>query len=90
MARISPAQERRKARTGLKVLHRHRIGKTVFWRASELVFVQGRPVAVPEWINLGGVRTPLYTCELEPTKLTQTDKRTYHYLEVTADPRFEP
>lgn len=87
---MSPVPERRKARTGLKVLHRHRVGATVFWRVSELVFVHGRPVAVPEWINLGGVRTPLFVCELDPAKLTQADKRTYHYLEVTVDPRFEP
>jgi hypothetical protein len=81
--------ERRKIRTGLKVIHRHRVGTTVFRRASELVFVEGRPIALPEWINLGGARTPLYVCELDPSKLRQTDKTTYYYDDVTVDPRFE-
>jgi len=90
MPGTSRINERRRARTGLKVIHRHRVGNMVFRRASDLIFVQGRPVAVPEWINLGGVRTPLYVCQLDGAKLTQTDKTTYYYEDVTNDPRFEP
>jgi len=56
---------------------------------SELVFAQGRPIALLDWINLGGVRTPLYVCELDPSKLSQTDKTTYYYDDVTVDPRFQ-
>lgn len=89
MPGISPRTERRKARTGLKVIHRHRVGTMVFRRVSELVFVRGRPMALLEWINLGGVRTPLYVCELDAAKLRQTDKNTYHYEGVTVDPRYE-
>jgi hypothetical protein len=89
MPGISPRTERRKARTGLKVIHRHRVGTVVVRRVSELVFVKGRPIALLEWINLGGVRTPLYVCELDAAKLTQTDKTTYLYEGVTVDPRFE-
>jgi hypothetical protein len=89
MPGISPRTERRKARTGLKVIHRHRVGTVVVRRVSELVFVKGRPIALLEWINLGGVRTPLYVCELDAAKLSQTDKTTYVYEGVTVDPRFE-
>ena|SRR5688572_21994263 len=89
MPGISPRPERRKARTGLKVIHRHRIGAVVVRRVSELVFVNDRPIALLEWINLGGVRTPLYVCELDPSKLIKTDRTTYSYEGVTVDPRFE-
>jgi hypothetical protein len=63
----------------------------VLRRVSDLVFVQGRPVALPAWINLGGVRTPLYVCELDPAKLHATSeaRNTYYYDAVTVDPRFE-
>jgi hypothetical protein len=84
-----PMKERRKLRTGLKVIHRHRIGNTIVRRVSELVFVKGTPIALLEWINLGGVRTPLYVCKLDSSKLKQTDKTTYNYEDVTVDPRFE-
>jgi hypothetical protein len=89
MPGISPRTERRKPRTGLKVIHRHRVGTVVVRRVSELVFVKGQPTALLEWINLGGVRTPLYVCELDAAKLSQTDKTTYVYEGVTVDPRFE-
>jgi hypothetical protein len=89
MPGVSPQKERRKARTGLKVVHRHRVGSVVVRRVSELVFVKERPIALLEWINLGGVRTPLYVCELDPSKLTQTDKGVYRYDGVTVDPRFD-
>src|SRR5688572_6137531 len=69
MSGVSRSTERRKARIGLKVIHQHRVGTMVVRRVSELVLVQGRPIAIPEWINLGGVRTPLYVCELELSKL---------------------
>jgi hypothetical protein len=36
------------------------------------------------------VRTPLYVCELDAAKLSQSDRTTYYYEEVTTDPRFEP
>jgi hypothetical protein len=89
MPDVLPSKERRKARTGLKVVHRHRVGTTILRRVSELVFVEGRPIALLEWINLGGVRTPLYVCELDSSKLRQTDKTTYYYEGVTVDPRFD-
>ena len=91
MPNLLRSNDRRKVRTGLKVAHRHRVGGMVFRRVSELVFVQGRPVALPEWINLGGVRTPLYVCELDASKLrlASKDKNTYFYDDVTVDPRFE-
>ena len=82
---------RRKIRLGLIVIHRHRIGERVFRRVSELVMIGGMPKALLGWINLGGVRTPIYLCELERAKLrqSQTSSSTYYYDEITVDPRFE-
>ncbi len=71
-------------------MHRHRVGTAVVQRVSELVYAKGRPLALLDWINLGGVRTPLYVCELDPKKLrAATDERgVFHYDDLTADPRF--
>ena len=57
-----------------------------------LVFVGGRPKAVLGWIDTGGVRTPIYICELDPAKLRKAaaTKNTYYYDEITIDPRYEP
>lgn len=84
--------DRRKLRVGLKVIHRHRVGDKVFRRVSELVYVGGKPRALLSWINLAGVRTPLYICELDPEKLRAADgvKNTFYYDALTVDPRYEP
>jgi hypothetical protein len=81
---------RHDARLGLKVKHRHRVGSAVSDRTSEMVYVRGCPVALLDWIDLGGIRTPLYVCELDPTKLRPaTEQRgVFHYDGVTTDPRF--
>ena len=83
-------RNRNKGRLGLKVIHRHQVGDTTFRRVSELVFVGGRPRAVLGWINAGGVRTPIYICELDPSKLKKAAamEHTYYYDEVTVDPRY--
>jgi len=91
MPRLQPANDRRhEARTGLKVRHRHRTGTTVVERVSELLYVRNRPVALLEWIDLGGVRTPLYICELDPAKLTADagQRGLFRYDDETIDPRF--
>jgi len=82
---------RRKIRLGLKVIHRHRVGERVFRRVSELVMIDGQPKALLGWINLGGVRTPIYLCELDRSKLHQSpaSATTFYYDELTVDPRFE-
>ena len=82
---------RRKIRSGLKVIHRHRVGEMEFRRVSELVFIRGRPKAVLGWIDVGGMRTPIYLCELDPGKLRRavTGQGTYYYDAVTIDPRYE-
>ena len=86
---------RRKVRFGLRVIHRHRIGAFEFRRVSELVYVQGRPKAILGWIDVGGVRTPIHLCELDPAKLRKaaagndSNKKTYYYDAVTIDPRYE-
>ena len=83
--------ERRRTRVGFKVIHRHRVGKQVVRRVSELVFADGRPKALLGWIDLGGIRTPLYICELDRSKLrvSKGAKNTYYYDATTVDPRFE-
>jgi hypothetical protein len=86
-----PTQDRRHdPRPGFKVKHRHRVGSAVVDRLSELVYVKGRPVALLDWVDLGGIRTPLYMCELEPEKLRVASDQSgfYIYDGVTADPRF--
>lgn len=92
MGRDAPMRNRSKGRLGLKVIHRHRAGASTFRRVSELVFVRGRPKAVLGWIDAGGVRAPIYICELDPAKLRKAAslKNTYYYDEVTVDPRYEP
>ena len=85
-------RNRRRARIGLRVVHRHRAGDFTYRRVSELVFVQGRPQAVLGWIDTGGVRSPICSCELDPAKLKKAAATpdTYYYEEVTIDPRYEP
>lgn len=63
----------------------------MFRRVSELVFVEGRPKALLGWIDLGGVRAPLYICDLDRAKLRSPRgmRRIYYYDGVTVDPRFE-
>jgi hypothetical protein len=84
------AERRTLPRTQLKVIHRHRIGKQTFRRVSELVFVRGRPRAMLEWVDLGGVRSPLYITELDPEKLRKSkhSPHTYYYDGETVDPRY--
>ena len=90
MRSTSTTQERRTGvRPGLKVVHRHKVGTTVVRRVSELAYIKGRPVALLGWINLGGVRTPLYVCELDPARLHPANRDgVFHYEELTSDPRF--
>ena len=85
---------RRKARFGLRVIHRHRIGAFEFRRVSELVYIRGRPKAILGWIDVGGVRTPIHLCDLDPAKLRKAaagnvSNKTYYYDAVTIDPRYE-
>jgi hypothetical protein len=90
MPTVQPMVERRKGRTELKVVHRHQVNGVVRRRVSDLVYVHGCPVILLEWINLGPVRTPLYTLELDPSKLRPAvgRKGAYYYDDITVDPRF--
>jgi len=83
--------DRRKNRLGLKVIHKHRIGDKIFRRVSELVVIDGQPKALLGWIDMGGVRTPIYLCDLNQQKLhrSSSSPNTYYYEEITVDPRFE-
>ncbi|HZQ72205.1 MAG TPA: hypothetical protein VFB08_04750 [Burkholderiales bacterium] len=83
-------ENRKRIRAGVQVIHRHRIGRRAFRRVSELVFVQGEPRLVLGWIDLAGVRAPIYL-KLDRRRLRRagTLKNRYYYDEVTSDPRFE-
>jgi hypothetical protein len=84
-------KERRRARALLKVIHQHRVGdREPAQRESELMFVQGRAVAILDWVDIGGVRTPLWICPLDRTKLRPKEpgrEKTFYYDDVTVDPR---
>ena len=80
--------ERRRARAKLRVIHRHRSdGREASQRESELIFTHGGAVAILEWIDMGGVRTPVFTLPLDREKLHRESDRTYSYEDVTLDPR---
>lgn len=85
--------DRRKIRLGLKVIHKHRVGeRRPFVRVSDLAFIAGRPKAILEWIDLGGVRTPVYLAELDRNKLHRPHsgpRNVYYYMGITTDPRYE-
>jgi hypothetical protein len=77
-------------RIRLKVIHRHRVGRHRFRRVSELVFIDGCPKAILEWVNAAGIRAPLYLAELDPLRLRKIRVRhIYYYDGLTVDPRFE-
>ena len=79
---------RRLARVPQKVIHRHRIGERTFRRVSELAFVRGKPKAILRWINIAGVRTPIYA-ELDASQLKRVANVrsvTYRYEGTTGDP----
>jgi hypothetical protein len=82
---------RRNIRLGLKVIHRHQIADKVYRRVSELIMIDGQPQAILGWINLGSVRTPIYLCELDRSKLRRAadSSNTFIYDGLTVDPRFE-
>ena len=84
-------RNRKKIRSGLKVVHRHRVGRQEFRRVSELVYVRGKPKAILGWVDVGGMRTPIYLCDLDPAKLHKAAAApaTFYYDEVTIDPRYE-
>jgi len=57
-------------------------------RVSELVFIRGKPKAILHWIDIAGVRTPIYV-DLEPSRLKRTPNAhgtTYRYDGTTIDP----
>jgi hypothetical protein len=67
------------------------MGSRRFRRVSELVFIpNGKPRVVLEWVDLGGIRSPLYIAELDPEKLRRAKRQrnTYYYDGETVDPRY--
>ena len=84
--------DRRTARVGLTVAHRHRVGSNKPVRiVSELTFLYGLPKAILEWIDIGGQRTPICV-DLDPQSLVAssgTVRGRFSYRETTVDPRTE-
>jgi hypothetical protein len=83
--------ERRTARVPQKVVHRHRIGTRVVRRESEFVLVRGEPKALLRWLNIAGIRTPIYV-SLDPAKLKRIragNRVLFHYEGTTVDPSTE-
>ena len=78
---------RRLARVPQKVIHGHRIGSHVFRRVSEIVFIGRQPKAILRWIDIAGVRTPIYA-ELDPAKLRRIGPHSHvaAYDGTTIDP----
>lgn len=79
--------ERRLARLPRKVVHRHQMGRHVFTCISELAFIRGQPKAILRWLDMAGVRTPIYA-DLDPAKLRRVRPRTRvaAYDGTTIDP----
>ena len=84
-------RQRSKVRLVQKVIHRHRVGSFEFRRVSELAVIRGVPKAILGWVDVGGVRTPIYLCDLDPGKLRQSpgSRDTWYYDAVTVDPRYD-
>lgn len=82
--------DRRTARVGFTVKHNHREGSgAAECTLSELVFVHGGPKAVLAWIDVGGLRTPIWV-DLDPAKLVaigDAARGQYVYRGTTVDPR---
>jgi hypothetical protein len=70
------------------VIHRHQLGNQTLRRVSELVFLRGEAKAVLEWIDSGGLRTPIYVdMDREKLRLTRGIRTLYYYDGTTVDPR---
>ena len=69
------------------MVHRHRIGAQVFTRVSELAYVRGQPKAILRWIDIAGVRTPLYAdLDLKKMRRIRRGVRVAFYEGTTLDP----
>lgn len=53
---------------------------------SELSYFGGTPKAILDWIDIGGVRAPIYV-DLDPTKLGVPSNGNCAYAGTTVDPR---
>jgi hypothetical protein len=81
-------ENRRASRYRLKVLHEHRSGGRVRRRVSELVFVNGEPRIILGWVNIGGIRAPIYVQSVENGKIRPLGvKHFYRYDGITTDPQ---
>jgi hypothetical protein len=80
--------ERRIARVQQRVVHQHRIGAQVFKRVSEFVYVRGEPKAILRWIDVAGMRAPIYL-HLDAAKLRRIRAGAatlFLYTGTTVDP----
>lgn len=69
------------------MIHRHRLGDQTLRRVSELVFLRGEAKAVLEWIDSGGLRTPIYVdMDRDQLRMTRGIRTLYYYDGTTVDP----
>jgi len=81
-------ENRRASRYRLKVLHEHRSSGRVKRKVSELIFVNDQPKIIVGWVDLGGVRAPIYVQNVDPAKLRPLGvKHFFRYDGVTDDPQ---
>ena len=64
------------------------MGDRTLRRVSELVFLGGEAKAILEWLDINGLRTPIYI-EMDRSKLRMTRgiRHLYFYEGTTSDPR---
>ncbi|HEX2565856.1 MAG TPA: hypothetical protein VHL85_03295 [Burkholderiales bacterium] len=81
-------ENRRASRYRLKILHEHRSGGRIRRRVSELIFVDGQPRIILGWIDLGGVRAPIFLHNVDASAVHPLGvKHFYRYDGVTSDPQ---
>ncbi len=79
---------RRAGRYRLKVIHEHAAAGRTERRVSELIFVGGEPRIILGWVDLGGVRAPVYVPRVDARRLHALGvKDFYRYDGVTRDPQ---
>jgi hypothetical protein len=63
------------------------LGDQTLRRVSELVFLRGEAKAILEWIDSGGLRTPIYVdIDREKLRMTRGIRTLYYYDGTTIDP----
>jgi hypothetical protein len=67
-------------------------GKTAMRRVLDLGYVDGKPVAVVSWVNIGGIITPGQYVQLDPARLRRSVPAGCYWYdgEIVSKPGTEP